>query len=181
VLDGKEKEANFMNNETTKVARPNRDPITGTPGAHPIGTGIGAAVLGAATGAGVGTVAGPVGTAAGMVAGAVVGGLAGKEIAEKIDPTAEDTYWRVAYLECSYVDDSSPYETYQPAYRIGYEVYSRFPEKAWDDIEPEMRSAYEKAGYAVGLEWEKAKYATRDAWQRLQNRRQQKKKEKQYA
>ena len=40
----------------------NLDPITGAPGAHPVGTGIGAAAGGVAAGAAVGSVAGPVGT-----------------------------------------------------------------------------------------------------------------------
>src|ERR1700722_20568429 len=122
---------NSMKNETIKVARPNRDPITGEPGAHPIGTGVGAMAGGAAVCAAVGSVAGPVGTGIGMAAGAVVGGLAGKAVAESIDPTAEDLYWRTAYVDCSYVDESSPYETYQPAYRVGYEGYSRYPDKTW--------------------------------------------------
>src|ERR1051325_7144059 len=56
----------------------NRDPITGAPGAHPVGTGLGAAAGGAATGAAIGSVAGPVGTAAGIVVGAGAGGVGGK-------------------------------------------------------------------------------------------------------
>src|SRR5262249_37777679 len=71
----------------------NLDPITGEPGAHPVGTGIGAATGGAATGAAAGSVAGPVGTVVGAVAGGIVGGLAGHSIAEAIDPTAEQAYW----------------------------------------------------------------------------------------
>jgi hypothetical protein len=67
----------------------NRDPITGTPGAHPVGTGVGALAGGAATGAAVGTVAGPVGTVIGAAVGAVAGGLAGKGVAEEIDPTID--------------------------------------------------------------------------------------------
>ena len=74
-----------------------RDPITGTPGAHPVGVGLGAAAGGMAAGAAAGTVAGPVGTAIGAAAGAIVGGLAGKGIAEQIDPTIEEAYWRENY------------------------------------------------------------------------------------
>jgi len=41
----------------------NRDPLTGAPGSHPVGTGIGAAAGGVAAGAAAGTLAaGPVGT-----------------------------------------------------------------------------------------------------------------------
>ena len=65
----------------------NRDPITGEPGAHPVGTGVGAAAGGIAAGAAVGSVAGPVGTVVGAAVGAVAGGLAGKGVAEKVDPT----------------------------------------------------------------------------------------------
>ena len=79
----------------------NRDLITGEPGSHPIGTGVGAALGGAAAGAVAGTVVGPIGTAIGGVVGAIVGGLAGKGVAEKIDPTREDVYWRENYKDRS--------------------------------------------------------------------------------
>lgn len=65
----------------------NRDPLTGEPRSHPIGTGVGAAAGGAAAGAAAGTVAGPIGTGIGAAVGAVAGGLAGKAAAEKFNPT----------------------------------------------------------------------------------------------
>ena len=93
-----------MNNVSMKQADrkigadANRDPITGTPGAHPVGTGVGAAG-GAAAGAAIGAIGGPIGAAVGLVAGAVAGGLAGKGVAETIDPTVEDAYWRKNYSQ----------------------------------------------------------------------------------
>jgi len=92
----------------------NRDPITGTPGAHPVGTGVGAAG-GAAAGAAIGAAAGPVGAAVGLVAGAIAGGLAGKEVAERIDPTVEDAYWKSNYSKQKYVEHNLAYSEYQPA------------------------------------------------------------------
>src|SRR4051812_49056202 len=80
----------------------NPDPITGEPGSHPVGTGVGAAAVGAAAGAAGGAMAGPVGAVAGAVVGAVAGGLGGKSIAESIDPTAEDAYWRENYSSRPY-------------------------------------------------------------------------------
>jgi outer membrane lipoprotein SlyB len=68
----------------------NRDPISGQPGAHPVGTGIGAAGVGSAATAVGAVVGGPVGAAVGAVVGSVVGGLVGKGTAEKIDPTNPD-------------------------------------------------------------------------------------------
>src|SRR2546430_2654305 len=70
----------------------NRDPITGAPGAHPVGTGVGAAA-GGATGAAIGAVGGPVGAAVGLVAGGVIGGLAGKAGGESVDSTGEGADW----------------------------------------------------------------------------------------
>jgi len=58
-----------------------RDPITGEPGAHPIGTGLGAAggaAAGAAAGAAVGIPGGPVGMAVAGANCAVLGRLGGK-------------------------------------------------------------------------------------------------------
>src|SRR3954470_10308185 len=99
----------------------NRDPITGEHGAHPVGAGVGAAVGGAAAGAAAGLAAGPVGTVAGAVVGGVAGGLAGKEIAEQIDPTAEEHHWRNEYMNRDYYDPAVGYEEVGPAYKYGWE------------------------------------------------------------
>ncbi len=77
---------------TEKTERPesNPDPITGAPGAHPVGVGLGAAAGGIAAGAAAGTLAaGPIGTVVGAAIGAVVGGLAGKGAAESMNPTQD--------------------------------------------------------------------------------------------
>src|SRR5437762_13109684 len=68
---------------------PNRDPITGAPGAHPVGTGLGAAAGGMAAGAATGSVAGPVGAAAAAGGGAGGGGPAGRGMGGQLDPTLE--------------------------------------------------------------------------------------------
>jgi uncharacterized protein YcfJ len=168
-----ERKRNNMKDETTEVLHPNRDPITGATGAHPVGTGIGAAAGGAAVGAAIGTVAGPVGTAIGMAAGAIAGGLAGKGVAEKIDPTAEDAYWRTSYITRSYVDKDTPYDIYQSAYRTGYEGYGLYAGKSYEEVETDLRRDYEKTRRTSGLDWNKAKHATKDAWLRLEDRQKQ--------
>jgi hypothetical protein len=153
----------------------NRDPLSGTPGSHPIGTGVGAAIGGAAaaagtaaaTGAAAGTVAGPVGTVVGAAIGAVVGGLAGKAVAEKIDPTAEDTYWRENYSTRPYVAAGSGYDDYGPAYRYGVESYGMHDGRSFDEVEPELSSGWDRARGTSGLDWNDAKHASRDAWQHI--------------
>ena len=85
-----------MDHDNTKQPETNPDPITGAPGAHPVGVGLGAAAGGIAgaiaASAAVGTVvAGPVGTAVGAAVGAIAGGLGGKAAAEHFDPTVLET------------------------------------------------------------------------------------------
>jgi hypothetical protein len=148
----------------------NRDPITGEPGAHPVGTGVGA------TGAGVvgtivgGAVGGPVGGVVGAVVGSVVGGLAGKSVAEEINPTVEDEYWQSNYPSRPYAEASYTYDDYSPAYRTGYQGYSTYAGRGmtYADAEPELKAEYERQHGNGRLNWEKAKHATRDAWDRLE-------------
>jgi hypothetical protein len=145
----------------------NEDPITGEPGAHPVGTGLGAAVGGAAAGAAAGAVGGPVGAVVGAVAGGVAGGLGGKAIAENIDPTTEAEYWRSNYATRSYADSSMDYQHYEPAYRMGWESYD--PNGTFADRESELRAKWEAAKGNTALTWEKAKLAMKDAWDRVAN------------
>ncbi len=65
----------------------NRDPISGEPGSHPVGTGLGAGG-GATAGAVIGSVVGgPVGGVIGAAIGGIAGGAGGHEVAEGVNPT----------------------------------------------------------------------------------------------
>jgi len=156
--------------DTPRTADANRDPITGAPGAHPVGTGVGAAG-GGATGAAIGAaVGGPVGAAVGLAAGAVAGGLAGKGAAEAVNPTVEDAYWRDNYVSQPWVERTYTYDDYQPAFRSGYESYSRYrgTGKTYNEIEPELRQNWERTRGRSRLDWERAKSASRAAWDRVE-------------
>lgn len=156
--------------KTTKVveADANRDPITGEPGSHPVGTAAGATGGGAA-GAIVGTaVAGPVGGIVGGAIGAVAGGLGGHAAAEKIDPTVETAYWRENYASRDYVTTGEPYETYEPAYRYGWESRVRQADRKWDQVENDLEREWEEFKGESRLKWQEAKHATRDAWHRVE-------------
>jgi hypothetical protein len=160
----------------------NRDPITGTPGSHPVGVGVGAAAAGA-TGAAIGTaVGGPIGTAVGAVIGAVAGGLMGKGVAEMIDPTAEEAYWREAHASQPYASHRE-YDEFGHAYRTGYEGYGRHYREGvrFDDVEPALREDYEtriagqpgdagSPGAVTGrpvMPWDEARPAAQAAWERV--------------
>jgi uncharacterized protein YcfJ len=148
----------------------NRDPITGEPGSHPVGTGLGAAAGGAAIGAAAGLAGGPIGLAVGTVVGAVAGGLGGKAIAESIDPTVEDNYWSENHQTRPYYDPSLSYEHYRPAYRQGWEAASLRSDKSWDEIETELKGRWAEERKFSNLDWENARQASRDAWHRIKVR-----------
>lgn len=146
----------------------NPDPITGEHGAHPIGAGLGAAAGGAAAGAAAGALGGPIGAVAGAVIGGVAGGLAGKGIAEQIDPTREDAYWREEYPNREYYDEDVKYDTYAPAYQHGWESRARHRDLTWAEVEPELQRDWESRPTSRDLAWERARRASRDAWDRVE-------------
>jgi len=152
---------------TTSRTDANRDSITGAAGSHPVGTGVGALLGGAAAGAATGTVAGPVGTVIGAAVGAVVGGLAGKGIAESVDPSREDAYWRDNYSSRPYVDAGSSYDDFGPAYAYGVNSYGTHAGRDWDDVEPELSNRWNVMRGESSLDWDRAKHATKDAWHRV--------------
>lgn len=163
----------------------NLDPLTGEPGAHPVGTGVGAATAGAAgaAGAAIGAIGGPIGIAVGAAIGAVAGGLIGKGVAESVDPTGEDAYWRERHSG----DADRPYETYSSAYRVGYSGYR--DGKTFEESEEGLRTEYERSVGTPGtapspeaestpgtkqnkvtsdpLRWDDAREAARAAYERV--------------
>ncbi len=173
--------------DKTEAKKANRDPLTGEPGAHPVGAGVGAAAGGAAAGAALGAAgaavaggaaagtalgaaAGPIGAVVGAVAGGVVGGLAGKDVAERMDPTIEDAYWREHHQSRPYYNPGMTYqEDYQPAYRYGWESRGLYEGKDYSEVEPQLQSNWSKAKAKSRLEWDNARHAIRDAWERARS------------
>lgn len=141
------------------------DPLSGEPGAHPVGAGVGA-VGGGAAGAAIGSIGGPIGAAVGLVAGAIVGGLAGKGVAEAIDPTDEDAYWRDNFSDRFYVHKDATYETYRPAYLTGYQGRAKNLGKTYEEAEPHLEQFYKENKGLSNLEWDQARHASKDAWER---------------
>lgn len=145
----------------------NLDPISGEPGAHPVGTGVGTAAGGAAAGALGGAAGGPIGAVVGAVTGGIIGGLAGKSVAESIDPTAEDAYWRREYPNRPYHDAGTTYDDYAPAYRYGWEARARHQDSRFDEMEHDLQRNWDSVKGPSRLPWDRARHATRDAWDRI--------------
>jgi hypothetical protein len=146
----------------------NRDPITGAPGAHPVGAGLGAAGGGAA-GAAIGAIGGPIGAVVGAAVGGIAGGLLGKGVAEGINPTVEHEYWEKHYADRPYVTDRTAYAMYGPAYQYGWESYSTYRDqgRSFDEVEADLRQRWESHRSDSDLPWDRARPAVRDAWDRV--------------
>jgi hypothetical protein len=144
----------------------NADPITDEPGSHPIETGIGAAAVGAATGMAVGAVTGPVGAAIGAAVGAVAGGYAGKGVGEMIDPTTEDNWLQDNFESRPYVEEGDRFEDFQPAYRYGASVESKYGESGFESFVDEVEKDWAKSEGYPGMTWPRARDAVKDGYER---------------
>jgi hypothetical protein len=145
----------------------NRDPLTGTPGAHPLGTTAGAtsgAVAGAVAGMAVG---GPVGSVIGIAVGAVAGGLAGKSAAEAVNPTAEELFWRETYIREPYYVKGKTFEYYAPGFRAGWEGRVRHDGRTFEGAEAELKVNYNLTKSELDPSWQEVRPAARAAWNRV--------------
>lgn len=150
----------------------NRDPITGEPGSHPVGTGVGATAAGAVGAVAGAAVAGPVGAVAGAAIGASLGGMAGHAVGEKVNPTyaqVEPDLQR-DFSSRSYAKGQT-FDQYKPAYEYGSQSYAKYgrtqdgQRREWDDrLEAELQQGWSNTKASVNMGFDKAKGAVRDAW-----------------
>jgi hypothetical protein len=99
----------------------------------------------------------------------VAGGLAGKGVAEAIDPTAEDAYWRANYASRAYATPRDAYDDWGPAYAYGVAHYNRNVASSFEDVEGEMERGWNDARGASSMEWTRARLAAYDAWERARS------------
>jgi hypothetical protein len=145
----------------------NRDPLSGTPGAHPLGTTAGAA-SGAVAGAVAGmAVAGPVGSVVGIAVGAVAGGLAGSSAAEAVNPTAEELFWRETYIREPYYVKGKTFEYYAPGFRAGWEGRVRHDGRTFEHAEADLKVNYDLTKSELDPSWMDVRPAARAAWERV--------------
>jgi uncharacterized protein (TIGR02271 family) len=93
----------------------------------------------------------------GGVAGAVAGGR--RDFADIEDEFRSD-------YRTNFASSGASYDDLRPAYRGGYEMRSdsRFADRDWDDVEPELRRRWESDN--PGSAWERVKAAVRRGWER---------------
>jgi hypothetical protein len=81
---------------------------------------------------------------------------------------AQNSYWRENYRNRPYYNSSRDYNSMQPAYRYGVDMYVRNNGRSFDELDQsELQSGWKQARGNSNLSWEDAKAATRDAYNRM--------------
>ena len=110
-----------------------------------------------------------IGGAIGAAVGAISGGYAGKGVAESVNPTDEHAFWRDNYSTRPY-GGSEDYTEFGPAYQLGWESRSTYPDRSFDDVEPDLGRSWDTVKVESTLNCDRAKHATRDAWDRIESK-----------
>ena len=86
------------------------------------------------------------------------------------DWNTEESYWRDNWSTRPYAHADRGFDYYRPGYRYGHESATRFRGRAWNDVEPELRSGWDRWEHRGQSTWENVKDAVRDAWNRVAHR-----------
>jgi len=106
----------------------------------------------------------------GIDRGESAGGLAA---GEDLDEVAEGDYWRQNFRRRPYYEPGTPYEHYEPGYRYGWEssLGTEYEGHEFEDVESELERSWDALSGENAREWEEAREAVRDAWDRARERR----------
>jgi hypothetical protein len=106
----------------------------------------------------------------GAAIGAVAGAIAGKKVAEAVDPEMENAFWRLNWSGRDYVEPGTTYDQdWGPAYRYGVENFIRDPGRHFNEREAELSEGWVDYRGESRLDWDQARFASLDAWQRARD------------
>jgi len=82
--------------------------------------------------------------------------------------STDDTYYR-NHFDSNYASTGSRYEDYAPAYGYGSTMAGndQYRGRAWDDVEPSLRSDWETRNPGSTSTWEKMKASVRHGWNKI--------------
>ena len=77
------------------------------------------------------------------------------------------SWWQQNYNSRPYVTADRRFEDYEPSYQFGYEAANRYRGRSFNDIEPSLRSDWERYEGRGRSTWDHVKDAVRDAWDKV--------------
>ena len=86
---------------------------------------------------------------------------------EPLESLAHEEYWRESFAAEPYARPGAEYDYYAAGYRTGWEGRARHPGKRFEDVEDELRRAYDESRTADQPGWEEGRHAAMAAWKRI--------------
>lgn len=83
------------------------------------------------------------------------------------DWTRDRTWWQQNFMSRPYVSADRRFEDYEPGYRFGYESAYRYKGQNFTDIEPDLRTDWNRYEGKGTSTWENVKDAVHDAWDKI--------------
>ncbi len=105
-----------------------------------------------------------------MVAGDVNPTQGFRATLDQLNWENEAAYWRDNWRTRPYAQADRGFDHYSPGYRYEVESASKHRGREWDDVEPHLRSGWDKYEHRGERTWEHMKDAVRDAWDRVTRR-----------
>jgi len=93
--------------------------------------------------------------------------MSDKTTQESIDLAAEEKYWRENHDAQPHATESTTYEHFAPAYRVGAKAAAKYPRKEFDEIEDDVVLDYEKHQIGSALPWDRVRSASKAAWAKV--------------
>lgn len=93
--------------------------------------------------------------------------LAGASAAEAVNPTEEETFWRLSYIGEPYYLAGRPYEYYAPGFRAGWEGRVRHSGRTFIEAEADLMRGYLSIRDEFDPSWLDMRPAAQAAWNRV--------------
>lgn len=87
----------------------------------------------------------------------------------QLDWANEERYWQTAWSQRPYVRADQSFDAYRPAYRYGFESANRYRGRRFEEVEPDLRTGWDRYEHRGESAWESIKDAVRDAWNRVRS------------
>ena len=86
-----------------------------------------------------------------------------------LDTQAEEAFWREQYKREPYYSDDRGFDSWAPAYRVGYEGRMRYGDTPFDELDSVLQQDYLRL-QGNDMTWDEVRPATRAAWERVDRR-----------
>ena len=87
-----------------------------------------------------------------------------------VDFDDELSYWRDSYSSSPFYRDGMEFPDYEPAIKLGINVFLRSHGRCFDDLKEQLGESYARTRGKAPIDWSEASIAAGAAWQRMADR-----------